>query len=343
MKTDANRPWRKNHLWTALALRRGYARPGRRSRCQAGTGGALDRLRRQAAQDGSRPRLLADALGRCHLVRPRALRQAHRLRAGCCARDPIGVAHSSLPCGTTVKFVYHGRSIVTQVIDRGPYSHGNSWDLTRPLRKPCGFDQAGAGQVGYAVALERRAQDVPRERRHALTAATPVSLSRSAAGISQERSEGMSRSSQERRDSSGRLALPPRSRLVSGAVAESAQLPHHGRSRQHRDDPGPLLPGAALPGGRQRHRLPGQHGAGKPAFPGAQKRQDQGVDADPGRSRPASSAPSSTASSAPRPRRAWRSCAASRGPSRPATACAVRARSRCSAHTSARRSSSAPT
>ena len=42
----------------------------------------------------------------------------------------VGVAHRSLPCGTTVKFVYHGHSIVTQVIDRGPYSQGNSWDLT---------------------------------------------------------------------------------------------------------------------------------------------------------------------------------------------------------------------
>ena len=34
----------------------------------------------------------------------------------------IGVAHRSLPCGTTVKFVYHGHSLVTQVIDRGPYT-----------------------------------------------------------------------------------------------------------------------------------------------------------------------------------------------------------------------------
>jgi peptidoglycan lytic transglycosylase len=36
----------------------------------------------------------------------------------------LGVAHKSLPCGTTVKFVYHGHVLVTQVIDRGPYSKG---------------------------------------------------------------------------------------------------------------------------------------------------------------------------------------------------------------------------
>src|SRR5664279_3168552 len=37
----------------------------------------------------------------------------------------IGVAHRSLPCGTAVKFVFHGHSIVVPVIDRGPYSKGN--------------------------------------------------------------------------------------------------------------------------------------------------------------------------------------------------------------------------
>ena len=68
--------------------------------------------------------------------------------------DTVGVAHRSLPCGTTVKFVYRGHSIVTQVIDRGPYSHGNSWDLTQAAARALHFDQAGAGQVRFAVSLE---------------------------------------------------------------------------------------------------------------------------------------------------------------------------------------------
>lgn len=64
----------------------------------------------------------------------------------------IGVAHRNLPCGTTVKFVYHGRAVVTQVIDRGPYSRGNAWDLTNGARRALRFN--GSGRVGYAVAIQ---------------------------------------------------------------------------------------------------------------------------------------------------------------------------------------------
>lgn len=63
----------------------------------------------------------------------------------------IGVAHRSLPCGTTVMFTYQGRSLVTTVIDRGPYSRGNSWDLTNGARQALGF--SGAARVRYAIAL----------------------------------------------------------------------------------------------------------------------------------------------------------------------------------------------
>jgi rare lipoprotein A (peptidoglycan hydrolase) len=65
--------------------------------------------------------------------------------------DTIGVANKTLPCGTTVKFAYHGHTLITQVIDRGPYTRGNSWDLTNGARLALGFN--GAGQVQYAVAL----------------------------------------------------------------------------------------------------------------------------------------------------------------------------------------------
>ncbi len=66
----------------------------------------------------------------------------------------VGVAHRNLPCGTTVKFVYHGHAIVTQVIDRGPYSVGNSWDLTHAAARALRFDRAGADQIRFAVSLE---------------------------------------------------------------------------------------------------------------------------------------------------------------------------------------------
>jgi rare lipoprotein A len=66
--------------------------------------------------------------------------------------NTIGVANRTLPCGTTVKFAYHGHELITQVIDRGPYTRGNSWDLTNGARLALGFN--GAGQVQYAVALD---------------------------------------------------------------------------------------------------------------------------------------------------------------------------------------------
>lgn len=65
--------------------------------------------------------------------------------------DTIGVAHRNLPCGTIVKFVYHGRALVTQVIDRGPFARGRAWDLTNGARLALGFP--GAGPLHYAVAL----------------------------------------------------------------------------------------------------------------------------------------------------------------------------------------------
>ncbi|HXR59948.1 MAG TPA: septal ring lytic transglycosylase RlpA family protein, partial [Solirubrobacterales bacterium] len=66
--------------------------------------------------------------------------------------NTLGVAHKKLPCGTTVKFVYHGKSVVTQVIDRGPYVDGRAWDLTKAASDALGFE--GVGRVRYAVAIE---------------------------------------------------------------------------------------------------------------------------------------------------------------------------------------------
>jgi rare lipoprotein A (peptidoglycan hydrolase) len=67
-------------------------------------------------------------------------------------QDTLGVAHRSLPCGTTVKFLYHGHALITQVIDRGPYVRGRAWDLTQAASEAIDLD--GVGQVRYAVALE---------------------------------------------------------------------------------------------------------------------------------------------------------------------------------------------
>jgi peptidoglycan lytic transglycosylase len=63
----------------------------------------------------------------------------------------LGVAHKSLPCGTTVKFVYHGHVLITKVIDRGPYVKGRAWDLTQAASEALGFE--GVGRIRYAIAL----------------------------------------------------------------------------------------------------------------------------------------------------------------------------------------------
>jgi len=45
-------------------------------------------------------------------------------------RQLMGVAHKTLPCGTLVRFEWHGNEVVVPVTDRGPFTHGREWDLT---------------------------------------------------------------------------------------------------------------------------------------------------------------------------------------------------------------------
>jgi rare lipoprotein A (peptidoglycan hydrolase) len=76
----------------------------------------------------------------------------HKTACGATLRHhTIGVAHKTLPCGTTVKLVYHGHAIVTQVIDRGPYVKGRAFDLTQAASEALGFEDVG--RLRYAVAL----------------------------------------------------------------------------------------------------------------------------------------------------------------------------------------------
>jgi rare lipoprotein A (peptidoglycan hydrolase) len=66
----------------------------------------------------------------------------------------MGVAHKSLPCGSKVMIGYRGRFVITRVIDRGPYSHGRTWDLTQAVQQALHFD-IGVGRVRHAV-INRR-------------------------------------------------------------------------------------------------------------------------------------------------------------------------------------------
>ena len=67
----------------------------------------------------------------------------------------VGVAHKTLPCGSRVLVGYHGRFLMTKVIDRGPYIAGRALDLTYAGADALGFISAGVANVRYAVVKRR--------------------------------------------------------------------------------------------------------------------------------------------------------------------------------------------
>jgi rare lipoprotein A (peptidoglycan hydrolase) len=44
-----------------------------------------------------------------------------------------GVAHPVLPCGVRLYIRFHGREVLTQVVDRGPNVPGREFDVTKAL------------------------------------------------------------------------------------------------------------------------------------------------------------------------------------------------------------------
>lgn len=69
-------------------------------------------------------------------------------KTGCGGRlgyNQLGVAHKSLPCGTRLTFLHHGRSVTVRVIDRGPYVGGREFDLTAATKRRLGF--VGHGSI----------------------------------------------------------------------------------------------------------------------------------------------------------------------------------------------------
>jgi len=58
-------------------------------------------------------------------------------------RGTLGVAHKSLPCGTSVTFYRSGRFVTVPVIDRGPFRRGVAWDLTAAAARRLGMASSG--------------------------------------------------------------------------------------------------------------------------------------------------------------------------------------------------------
>lgn len=84
------------------------------------------------------------------MVRPRAL---GRTTACGVVLTPatVGVAHRHLPCGTRVVFAYRGHWVPAEVIDRGPYTRGYKWDLTRALAAQLGTLLRGTARIRAGV------------------------------------------------------------------------------------------------------------------------------------------------------------------------------------------------
>jgi rare lipoprotein A len=54
-------------------------------------------------------------------------------------RTTQGVAHPVLPCGVRLYIRYHGKEVLTQVIDRGPNVPGREFDITKALANRLGL------------------------------------------------------------------------------------------------------------------------------------------------------------------------------------------------------------
>ena len=61
----------------------------------------------------------------------------------------VGVAHKSLPCGTTVVLRKGSRVVRARVIDRGPYVGAREFDLTAATKYRLGFGSVGTVWVAH--------------------------------------------------------------------------------------------------------------------------------------------------------------------------------------------------
>ena len=62
----------------------------------------------------------------------------------------LGVAHRNLPCGTKVALKYGNHYVRARVIDRGPYTKGVRWDLTKRTADKLHLTSAGADTIRAA-------------------------------------------------------------------------------------------------------------------------------------------------------------------------------------------------
>jgi rare lipoprotein A len=72
---------------------------------------------------------------------------------GTIGRDTEGIAHPTLPCGVRIFVTFAGRTVLTAVVDRGPYRPGRQFDLTDALARRLGL--SGVQVVHWSFARNR--------------------------------------------------------------------------------------------------------------------------------------------------------------------------------------------
>jgi rare lipoprotein A (peptidoglycan hydrolase) len=76
----------------------------------------------------------------------------HTACGGILRSDTVGVAHPTLPCGARIFVSYNGTTVLTQVVDRGPYEGGRQFDLTDALARRLGLSGVQTIEWSYARA-----------------------------------------------------------------------------------------------------------------------------------------------------------------------------------------------
>jgi rare lipoprotein A (peptidoglycan hydrolase) len=89
--------------------------------------------------DGGRKNSLPNPAGQWYtaLAAPYTPSSSRR-KSACGVRivaDTVGVAHPVLPCGVKLYVQFHGKTVLTHVIDRGHTVPGREFDLTQALAK----------------------------------------------------------------------------------------------------------------------------------------------------------------------------------------------------------------
>jgi hypothetical protein len=65
-------------------------------------------------------------------------------------RSTLGIGHPVLPCGAKIFLRYKAKTVLTQVVDRGPYAQGRQFEVTPALADLLGLSGVRAIRWSFA-------------------------------------------------------------------------------------------------------------------------------------------------------------------------------------------------